>query len=302
MRVGICVLTLNAGNRWSEWIRRMSASPLDARFLVIDSSSDDRTPELARRAGFEVVSIPRSEFSHGGTRQSAVEVLSDCDAIVFLTQDAVVASAASLSNLLAALRDPKIGAAYGRQLPHENSGLFGAHARVFNYPDKSCVRDAGAISSLGIKAAFLSNSFAAYRREALMAVGGFSSNLIFGEDTAVAARMLLADWKIAYCSDAIVRHSHDYTVLQEFKRYFDIGVFHARESWILESFGKPEGEGKRFVLSELRYLADRAPWRIPESLVRTAFKYLGYRLGKAERVLPLGLKRSLSMHRRYWDQ
>ena len=302
MRVGICVLTLNAGGGWGAWIQQMSASATNARLLVIDSCSDDRTPELARQAGLEVVSIPRSEFNHGGTRQVAVELLSDCEAVVFLTQDAYIASAASLKKLLDAFGDPQVGAVYGRQVPQENSGVFGAHARLFNYPDQSCIRCAGDIASHGIKAAFLSNSFAAYRREALMAVGGFRSNLIFGEDTVAAARMLLAGWKIAYCADAIVRHSHDYTVSQEFKRYFDIGVLHARESWMLKSFGKPEGEGKRFVLSELRYLFGKAPWRVPESILRNGFKYLGYRLGRAENGLPFSVKRNLSMHRHFWDQ
>jgi rhamnosyltransferase len=280
----------------------MSASAIDARTLVIDSSSTDHTPELARQAGFEIVSIPRSQFNHGGTRQFAVELLFDCDVIIFLTQDAYLASTSSLRKLLNAFHDFKVGAAFGRQLPHGDAGVFGAHARLFNYSEQSDVRDISAISSLGIKATFLSNSFAAYRREALMAVGGFPSNVILSEDMVVAARMLLAGWKIAYRADAIVRHSHDYSVLQEFKRYFDIGVFHAREPWILESFGKPEGEGKRFVLSELRYLADKAPWRIPESIMRTALKYMGYRLGKAEGRLPLSVKRRLSMHRYYWDQ
>lgn len=302
MQIGICVPTLNAGDSWIESLQQISGGSILPRILVVDSSSDDDTPELARGAGFEVVSISRSEFNHGGTRQFAAELFSDCDIVVFLTQDAYVASANSLSELLSAFDDPKIGATYGRQLPHEDAGVFGAHARLFNYPEQSEVRSISDIPSRGIKVAFLSNSFAAYRREALMAVGGFPSNVILSEDMVVAARMLLAGWKIAYRADAIVRHSHDYSVLQEFKRYFDIGVFHARESWILESFGKPEGEGKRFVLSELRYLADKAPWRIPESLVRTAFKYLGYRLGRAEGGLPLNVKRSLSMHRHYWDQ
>jgi GT2 family glycosyltransferase len=302
MQIGICVPTLNAGDGWCEPLRQISGSAISPRILVVDSSSDDHTLELARGAGFEAVSISRSEFNHGRTRQFAAELLSDCNIVVFLTQDAYIPSAESVTHLLRAFDDPRVGATYGRQLPLLDAGLFGAHARLFNYPDRSYVRDARDIASHGIKAAFLSNSFAAYRREALMAVGGFPSNVIFSEDMVVGARMLLAGWKIAYRADAIVRHSHDYSVLQEFKRYFDIGVFHARELWILESFGKPEGEGMRFALSELRYLADKAPWRIPESVIRTGFKYLGYKLGRAEGKLPLHVKKSLSMHRRYWDQ
>jgi rhamnosyltransferase len=124
--------------------------------------------------------------------------------------------------------------------------------------------------------------------------------VILGEDTIVAAKMLLAGWKVAYQADAQVYHSHDYTYLQEFRRYFDIGVMHTREAWMLDAFGKPEGEGARFVRSEWAYLLKKAPWLIPSAMLRTGLKYLGYRLGRMESRLPLGLKRYLSMHKGFW--
>jgi len=51
-----------------------------------------------------------------------------------------------------------------------------------------------------------------------------------------------------------VFHSHDYSFLDEFKRYFDIGVFHTNTSWLQQTFGGASGEGLRFVISEMRYL------------------------------------------------
>ena len=82
--------------------------------------------------------------------------------------------------------------------------------------------------------------------------GWFAEHLISTEDTYAGARMLLAGYTLAYVSDAMVYHSHNYTVFQEFKRYFDIGVFHKKERWILEAFGNAEGTG-------LRHLC-RPPW------------------------------------------
>ncbi|HQS03619.1 MAG TPA: glycosyltransferase, partial [Halothiobacillus sp.] len=227
-------------------------------------------------------------------------LLPDADIIVFMTQDAILANAFALENLVRAFDDPDVGVAYGRQLPHSDAKPLGSHARLFNYPSKSYVATLADRERMGIKAAFSSNSFAAYRRSALMAVGGFPRNIILGEDTFVAAKMLLAGLKVAYQADALVYHSHDYSLRQEFRRYFDIGVFHAREAWLLDAFGKPEGEGGRFVRSELFYLFKQAPWLIPSALLRTGLKYLGYRLGRAERGLPLGLKRLFSMHRGFW--
>jgi rhamnosyltransferase len=111
---------------------------------------------------------------------------------------------------------------------------------------------------------------------------------------------LLRGGRIAYVAEATAFHSHDYPLIQEFKRYFDIGVLHAREGWLLEEFGKPEGEGGRFVRSELGYLWHKAPWLIPSAFLRTLLKYAGYRLGRAEKRLPTWLKSHLSMHHRFW--
>lgn len=299
-RVALCVPTLNAGTLWTDWLAAWSAQLIRPPTLAIDSSSTDATPALAAAAGLLVHSIPRATFNHGGTRQMAAEMLNDAEFLVFLTQDAILATPHAISKLLAAFDDPQVGAVCGRQLPHPDAGPIGAHARQFNYPAASSVRSAADIATLGIKTAYLSNSFAAYRRSALMSVGGFPGDVIFGEDMCVAARMLLSGWKVAYCADAAVHHSHDYGMRQEFRRYFDIGVMHVREPWLLEKLGKPEGEGARFVRSETAYLWKHAPHLLPSAWWRTLLKLGGYRLGKTESVLPLCLKRRLGMYQGYW--
>ena len=146
----------------------------------------------------------------------------------------------------------------------------------------------------------MSNSFAAYRRAALLDVGGFPPDVILAEDMYAAARMILAGWKVAYDGDAACRHSHNYRASEEFRRYFDLGVFHARAPWIRAELGGAGGEGRDYVLSELRFLGARRLLLWPVSLWRNAGKLLGYKLGQIERVLPLAAKRRLSMHRGFW--
>ncbi|MFG6668623.1 glycosyltransferase [Halomonas sp. HNIBRBA4712] len=301
LRFGVCVPTLNAGKAWPTWLD--CAEPALAsgtRRLVIDSSSTDDTARLAAECGWEVLQIPRVQFDHGGTRQRALEILSDCDIVVFLTQDALLSDPQALAPLIATFDDSQVGAAFGRQLPSPGATPIAAHARVFNYPADSRVVSEADIPTLGIKTAFLSNSFAAYRREALLAAGGFPEGTILSEDMIAGARLLQQGWKLAYCAESCVYHSHNYSLTQEFKRYFDIGVLHHREGWLLGWLGKAEGEGGRFVRSEIKYLLRHAPWRLPEAGLRTLLKYAGYRLGKAERRLPVSLKRRLSMHRGFW--
>ena len=301
MKVVLCLPLLNGESTGSLIIETLKKQLLqNVTVLIIDSESTDRSAEIFTQHDFLYQTIPRKSFNHGATRQLAVELSSAADIIIFMTQDAILADSSSLQHLVNAFADPSVGAAYGRQLPATDATAIAAHARLFNYPAESYVRSEADIPLFGIKTAFLSNSFAAYRRSALLAVGGFPSSVILSEDTMVAAKMLLNGWKVAYCAEATCYHSHNYTPFKEFQRYFDIGVFHAREAWYLQALGGAEGEGKRFVWSELRSLRQHAPALIPAALLRTALKLLGYRLGRLERYLPRWVKPALSMNRGFW--
>jgi rhamnosyltransferase len=296
----LIIPTLNAAADWNRFSSALLTCATPDEVIVVDSSSSDGTADLARAAGFRVHSIPFAEFNHGRTRQFAAEMLADTEVLIYLTQDTILQDPTALKTLLAAFDDPSVAAAYGRQLPRIEAGPIEAHARKFNYPTESDVRGLASRQRLGFKAIFISNSFAAYRRSALLAVGGFPVNTIFGEDTVIAAKLLLAGWKIAYVAEARVYHSHGYTWSQEFRRYFDIGVLHSREAFLLGEFGQVSGEGKRFVVSELKYLWPRHAILIPSAIVRSVLKLLGYRLGRIENKLTLTWKRRLSMHSSFW--
>jgi rhamnosyltransferase len=300
LKTAVVVLTLDGAVDWPRFVSALIANvPIDI-VLIIDSCSTDGTTDLAASVGFRIHAIARADFNHGGTRQLAAELLSDSDVLVFLTQDAILSDPDAIHTLLKAFEDSGVGAAFGRQLPRAGATPIETHARLFNYPAQSEVRTLDSRERLGFKTIFLSNSFAAYRREALMGVGGFPRNVLFGEDTITAAKLLQAGWKIAYVAEAKVYHSHAYTWKQDFKRYFDIGVLHTRESWLLKKFGNTGGEGGRFVRSEIRYLWRVSPWYLPSAVIRTGLKLAAYRLGRNENKLTVGLKRHLSMHPRFW--
>lgn len=299
--VGLVIPTLNAGDyleRMVTALRSQSLSP--ARFLVIDSSSRDDTVAGFRAAGADVHIISADSFDHGATRQLAVEMLSDVEFIIFLTQDAIPADPDALANLLASFRDSGTGMAYGRQLPSPGAGPMGAHARLFNYPDRSHLRGIADVPQYGIKTIFCSNSFAAYRKTALLEAGGFPEGTIFGEDMLVGASLIQKGWRICYTAEAKVHHSHDYGLADEFRRYFDIGVLHGGRADLLGAFGRMGGEGLRFLRSEMKYLARHAVHVIPLALLHTLLKYGGYRLGRVSQHLPRALNRRLGMNRRYW--
>lgn len=298
--IGVIVPTLNAAKNWPAFSAALVKNIPPDQVLIIDSSSTDGTAELARGSGFRVETIARSAFNHGATRQHGVKLFPDADILVFLTQDAELASGDAIAQLCRTFDNAKVGAAYGRQLPRREAGAIEAHARLFNYPATSQTKALGSENTADFKLLFFSNSFGAYRRRALEEAGGFPDNVIFGEDTVTVAKLLVRGWKIAYVAEAAVLHSHAYRMPQEFRRYFDIGVLHSREAATFAAFGKVSGEGKKFVQSEMAFVFRRAPHLFASAWMRTALKLIGYRLGLIERSLPMPLKRQLSLSSSFW--
>jgi rhamnosyltransferase len=301
MNVSLLIPTFNASNQWVNVLESIDNQLLKpTRKIIIDSGSTDETILLGKKFGFDVVSVDKSEFNHGGTRQQLADLVPETDICVFLTQDAILATEYSLSNLVAVFADESIAIAYGRQLPHHGAKTLEAHARMYNYPEMSQVLSLEDKNQLGFKVFFCSDSFAAYRSRALNEVGGFPLKTIIGEDAIVAAKMLKMGYKKAYVAEAAVYHSHNYSLIDEYRRYFDTRVFHEQNIWLLEEFGKPTGEGLRFIRSELLYAVKNDFKSLPKSLASIFFKWLGYNTGRFFKRIPQPILKRLSMHSFYW--
>jgi rhamnosyltransferase len=289
--VGLCIPTLNPANWIDPMITALKAQrhTLD-RVVVIDSSSEDGAVSRFKEVEAEIVTIPRHQFDHGGTRNLGARLL-ETDIVVFLTQDAIPANDEAIGNLVAAVwANPRRAVAFGRQLPAKRAGPLASAHRAFNYGPDPFERTSADISRLGVRAAFNSNSFAAYRSEALHSVGGFPNRVVGSEDRWIAARFLQAGWAVAYAPEAAVVHSHDYTYRQDFRRYFDIGVFHSTEAWFDEVLGPPQDEGIRLVRAQLRTLrAAGARWSGATVVTHAAASWLGFQVGRRHARLPRGL-------------
>jgi len=336
-KVALVVPTFQAGDAWCEFIQAVKKQVgIDLQVWVVDSNSTDETVVLAQTAGWNTLILGTQPFNHGGTRQWAVEQIGDrVEYVVLMTQDALLATPNALSQLLRPFTDPQVGVVYGRQLPHLDATLLAARARFFNYPERSFVSTFEDRKRLGLRAAFCSDSFAAYRLSHFRAVGGFPEHVIMGEDMWVAAKMLMAGFKVAYASEALVYHSHNYGFLEEFQRYFDTGVFHAQEPWLIETFGSVKSEGLKMLKSQLLFSDDNTnhgngsrsavdsgqdfeqyPFNdqlkeirssrirrwcyFLEVLSRTAAKLIGYRLGRAYRYWPRWVVKRFSSFKNYW--
>lgn len=301
MRVSIIIPTLNAGNVIAELISRLvhqTVPPIE--IVILDSSSDDQTIDVATELGCKTTIIKRKMFDHGGTRNLGVKLTSG-EILVFMTQDAMPVDENFLENLIEPLINPKIAASFGRQVARDDAVPPEKFARLFNYPETPVIKAREDLPHLGIKTFFFSDVCSAVRREEFEMVGGFPEKIIMNEDTILAAKLILQGYKIAYVPEAKVWHSHNYGVFKQFKRYFDIGASLSMNSWVLEGY-RAEGEGFRFLKEQMIYLLHRGHrlW-IPYSLILAAAKYGGYRLGLLEHKLPKNLKKFFSLHTNFWN-
>ena len=257
------------------------------------------TDFIKKNPGVEIHNISGKEFDHAGTRNKAARY-SDAEFLIFMTQDAVPADTRLISNLLKPMEDVSVAVSYGRQLPGKDAGIIERYNRDFNYPDKDRLKTAKDIPELGIKTIFCSDVCACYRRSFFDEMGGFSEPAIFNEDMVFAYDAIKAGMGIYYSSEAKVVHSHEYTVKQQFKRNFDLGVSQAVHP---EVFGnmKSEGEGKKLVKGCIKkLLSNHSAYLIPGFIVHCAARFLGYKLGRNYKHLSRRMIMMCTNNVEYW--
>lgn len=296
--IGIVIPTYQAAKHLPHCLPPLINSPLKPKILIIDSSSTDGTASIARSMGVGVQIIPQRIFNHGSTREMGRQHLGTAF-IVMMTQDAYACSTSMLEYLIAPLLTKKASVSYARQLPHIGSSIFATFPRSFNYPPISHIRSIEDVENYGVYTFFCSNSCAAYVNAALEEIQGFPP-VLFGEDTIAVAKLLHKKHKIAYVAEAEVRHSHDYTLRQEFSRHFDMGLSRQAFHDLIAIGGKDTKRGKMYVKGLLAELWKNAPLKIPYALMQTVIKLCGYRLGQASTRAPVWFKKAFSSQTHYW--
>ena len=303
-KVDIIIPAYHPGNEFEKLLESLSGQsyPVE-KILVMNTEAEFWNPEWESKfPKVKVTHLKKSEFDHGGTRRMAAE-LSDGDVMVYMTQDAVPADENLIRNLIRPLQEnPRVGAAYARQLAREDCAYLEKYTRAFNYPEISFIKWEKDTDKYGIKTYFCSNVCAAYRKSIYEENGGFVKKAIFNEDMIYAGTIAKKGYGIAYVADACVIHSHNYSCRQQFHRNFDLGVSQAEHPEIFSGIPS-EGEGLRLVKKSLAYLVKTGHiWLIPKLVGQSGFKYMGYFLGKRYEKLPEKVILFCTMNREYWKK
>lgn len=308
-KVDVVIPTYKPGKKFSRLLKMLQRQTWPVGKIIVMNTEKSFWNEHGFEGikNLEVHHLTKEEFDHGETRNRGMR-FSRADIVVFMTDDAVPEDEHLIEELVKAFeqRGPQGEAvimAYARQLPDKDCPLAERYTRSFNYPEESCVKTRADLERMGIKTFFASNVCCAYDREKFWFQGGFIRRTIFNEDMIFAGKALLQDdYAVAYAAGARVIHSHNYNCRQQFKRNFDLAVSQADHP---ELFGcvRSESEGIRLVKSTACFLIRRGkPWLVPGLVVKSGFKFLGYRAGKCYRLLPKWLILKLTMNREYWKK
>ncbi len=279
MRISVIIPTLNAGADIGKLLSKLLSQDIKPlEIIIIDSSSEDNTVDIAKGLGAKTIVIPRRSFNHGKTRNTAA-VEAKGDILVFVTQDALPMDNTLINRLTEPLKRPDIAAAYGRHIPKDDALPLEVFARHFNYPEIGVIKGMDDLKKYGIKTFFFSDVCSAIKTKSFFKVGMFSEGIKANEDMLIAAKLIVNGYKVAYVPEAKVIHSHNYSLLKQFRRYFNIGSSLKVNRWIF-NYARPEGEGLRFIKEQIRFVVDqRRSFWIPYIFLESVTKYAGFKIG-----------------------
>lgn len=269
---------------------------------IIDTETGIFPKELKNLSDkIRISKIKPEQFDHGGTRHEGA-MQSHADIIIYMTQDAMPVNEYLIEELVKAFDNEKIAAAYARQLPNSKCNVIERYTRAFNYPEQSRIKSLEDLETLGIKTYFCSDVCAAYRKSVYESLGGFEEKTIFNEDMIMAAKIIQSGGLVKYVAEAKVIHSHNYNCKQQFQRNFDLAVSQVEHPEVFQNI-KSESEGMRLVKNTMTYLIKiKKPWLIIKLILQSAFKYMGYCLGRKYSQLPMWLIKKCTMNQRYWEK
>jgi len=298
--IGVAIITYKDKKHLENCLPPLINSPLKPKVLVFNSSSEDGTVELAKKLGAQTLVIPRTEMNHGYAREISRKTLGT-DIVIMMTPDAY-----AKNDMLEKLVEPIIKGeaviSYARQIAHEGANIISRFGREFNFPKESNVRSIKDVDKYGVYTAFCSDACTAYLNSKLDEIGGFRWTLS-GEDAIAAAMIVKKGYKIAYVSDAIVRHSHNYTPLKEFVRHFDTGMYRRQWHNVLNlGGGSDQKRGTSYAIALLTHVLKNQPLMLPTAFLQLAMGWLGYHFGQlCYHRAPLWLYKKLSPADFFWN-
>ncbi|MGA0333847.1 MAG: glycosyltransferase family 2 protein [Kiritimatiellia bacterium] len=267
--------------------------------LLLDSMSTDQSREIAAR--FEKVRLlPIRDFTHGGTRNLGIRE-AKTEIVVLMTQDASPHSEDWMRKLIDPLSGENTAYTFSRQIPYPGTDPLESYYLEQKFPAMaSRTFQAGAEGIRSLDQVFSSNVSSALRRSLALKYP-FDDKLIMAEDQQFSRDLQLAGYAVKYVHDSVVMHSHNYSLWQTFRRYFD-SVIAINQLFPSHTLSASASEGLRYLRNEFAFLLKNHPLQLPRYLLYLASKTAATVLAHSEQRLPLRMKKFFSMNQAYWKK
>jgi rhamnosyltransferase len=209
--VSIIMRSFNEGWALRDTLAALSLQDYKSwELIVIDSGSTDGSIDLIRQAGpRHFIQIKPQEYNPSRVMNRGME-LTNSEFGVFLNADAMPQNSNWLGPLVNALQDPQTAAVFSRQIPrpdcravyaHDYERCFGSNRESENWNH------------------FFSMVSSGIRKD-IWARRGFLEKMQYSEDDEYTRWCRAQGYRITYCPESFVIHSHNYTPEQAYKRSF----------------------------------------------------------------------------------
>ncbi len=220
------------------------------RIQYILTKSTDKSEEILKKNSLNYEVIDKKDFSHSLVREKAA-LKSKADIICFISQDIVIENNDWLEKLVNPIINGEVEATYSRQLTKFNN--IEKYTRECNYPPVSRIKSKSDINQLGLKTFFFSDASSAIKVDIFKKLNGYDGkNLPINEDMYLAYKLIMNNYKIKYCADSIVYHSHQFTLKELYDRYKLTGIF-LKENTYLDKYGTTSSGGSmaKYILKRI---------------------------------------------------
>jgi len=202
-KVTVIVRTFNV-----EWVvdqalfALMNQKDVEIDLMIVDSGSTDATLDMVSHYPHTLIEIEPGTYFPGKVLNRAVEA-AKTDMVVFINSDVVLLNQYAIAKLIAPLEDSMTAASFGRQVVRPEADLWVKHDYERAFP----------ISGDKPEWMHYSLPIAAMKKEA-WELQKFYTDAWGSEDTHWGVEIKKKGYNVAYISDAIAMHSHNYTFKQ----------------------------------------------------------------------------------------
>lgn len=184
----------------------------DFELVVVDSGSKDGTWEIIQKYDPDLC-YQVSNYIPGKVLNEAISK-SKGEIIVFNNSDCVPQDSKWLQNLIDPLINSDISATFGNQLPRKNAHPLVRKDNERAFGDGSIHKNWKHFFSLATSAA----------KKSILCKYPFNPEIQYSEDVEWSWNLKKKGYKIEYVKNAVVEHSHNYSIRELYKRFHGEGV------------------------------------------------------------------------------